>query len=224
MVTVVLLIFEFLKPLWTRCKQPCVEEQIWVIHMVPHSIWKGLFYLCYMQEALYWNGVARINLTPKLGFMLLLFLTTCTHLNKSAAYYNLQADFSLTPACLCRSSLLLKASIHTAHATCQSIYEEVNHNNPQLTRETFSRGCVSTHWNGVQCCMRAHALRVACGWVCFPLSVIECRVALGWQLAELILTREGRSPALGVTQTCQAWRSCIQPGRLVSLVPCHSGA
>lgn len=64
------------------------------------------------------------------------------------------------------------------------------------------------------CCVYEH--------VCLPLSVIENRVALRWQLARLIPLREGHSPAPGVTQTCQAWRRCIQPGRLVSVVPCHS--
>lgn len=47
---------------------------------------------------------------------------------------------------------------------------------------------------------------VRCLWVSvrLPLSVIESRVALRWQLAGLILTHEGRNPAPGVTQTCQA--------------------
>lgn len=65
-VTVMLLIFEFLQPPWTGCKEPCVEEQIWVFHMGPHSVWKGHVWLCCMQEDLYWNGVAHINLTPKI--------------------------------------------------------------------------------------------------------------------------------------------------------------
>lgn len=43
-----------------------------------------------------------------------------------------------------------------------------------------------------------------CVSVCLPLSVIESRVVLRWQLARLIPVREGRGPAPGVTQTCQA--------------------
>lgn len=50
-------------------------------------------------------------------------------------------------------------------------------------------------------CPSPHVLPVC---VCLPLSVIESRVALRWQLARLIPVREGRGPAPGVTQTCQA--------------------
>lgn len=67
-------------------------------------------------------------------------------------------------------------------------------------RATFTCGGVSTQ--------QSSALRTpgvsARGSVRSPLSVIESRVALRWQLAGLILTHEGRGPAPGVTQTCQA--------------------
>lgn len=65
---------------------------------------------------------------------------------------------------------------------------------------TFTCGCVSTQQSSVQ---RTPGVLVR-GSVRLPLSVIESRVALRWQLAGLILAHEGRSPAPGVTQTCQA--------------------
>lgn len=44
-----------------------------------------------------------------------------------------------------------------------------------------------------------------CVRVCvFAICVIESGVVLRWQLARLIPVREGRGPAPGVTQTCQA--------------------
>lgn len=71
---------------------------------------------------------------------------------------------------------------------------------PPLVRATFTCGCVSTQ----QSSMQRTAGVLARGSVRLPLSVIESRVALRWQLAGLILTHEGRGPAPGVTQTCQA--------------------
>lgn len=89
------------------------------------------------------------------------------------------------------------------HVTCYSHKPSADQalcKTPRLIRATFTCGCVSTQQSSMQ---RTPGVLVR-GSVRLPLSVIESRVALRWQLAGLILTHEGRSPAPGVTQTCQA--------------------
>lgn len=155
------------------------------------------------------------NLTSVSGFMVLLFPTACTHLKEiKQPNLFLKQIFTCRPQHYYACPLCYLKQTYTLHTLQQSTTDWRNFHLWMCVHTVVQRAAL---YEGTRL--------VCCLWVslCLPLSVIESRVALRWQLAGLILTHEGRSPAPGVTQTCQAWRRCIQPGRLVSLVPCHSG-
>lgn len=103
----------------------------------------------------------------------ILFQTTCPHWKRSQqhiqTYFDLHVAFSLqTTACWCSfvhysKQAYINAIGYLLQATnfWSSDAEISTADNRNLTC-----GCVSMQWSSMQCCMRALAPCVACGWVC----------------------------------------------------------